>query len=242
MYKAKLIPLIAIVLISIVFAQDPTFEREIIVMFKPNVVELPQGRVEAQLSEVTIAVSRLKAVLERINMEVIEKAFPEFKLADTLGVARTGEIVKLADLSNIYKIRLPERQNTSEAVAEMIAFPEVIYAEPNSIAVPHAVYPNDDYFDNPNNPGQGGYQWGPTGSQICAIASINIMPDSYGTPLENEIFSLDTETGIILQRLTRNIIDEGSFRLSPDGKVVAFKRGKYGQANSFLSFRCTMVN
>lgn len=159
MHKAKLIALIVIVQISILFSQAPTFEREIIVMFKPNVVELPQGRVAAQLSEVTIATSRLKAVLERINVEVIEKAFPEFRLADTLGVARTGEIVKLANLSNIYKIRLPERQNISEAVAELAAFPEIIYAEQNSIAVPHAVYPNDDYFDDPNNPGQGGYQW-----------------------------------------------------------------------------------
>ena len=84
----------------------------------------------------------------------------------------------------------------------------------------------------------GDYQWGPTGKMIYATARVNkpIAWGEYkvGDVLENEIFSLDSYTGAILGRMTRNRIDEDRFRLSPDGRYAAFKRGKYGQANSFF--------
>ena len=84
----------------------------------------------------------------------------------------------------------------------------------------------------------GDYQWGPTGETIYATARVNkpIAWGEYkvGDVLENEIFSLDSHTGAILGRITRNRIDEDRFRLSPDGRYAAYKRGKYGQANSFF--------
>lgn len=80
----------------------------------------------------------------------------------------------------------------------------------------------------------GDYQWGSTGKEIYGIASVNVRPTSYGTPLENEIFSLDSEAGTIIERMTHNHINEGGFRLSPDGRYVAFRRGKYGQPNNFF--------
>ena len=84
----------------------------------------------------------------------------------------------------------------------------------------------------------GDYQWGPTGKMIYATARVNkpIAWGEYkvGDVLENEIFSLDSHTGAILGRITRNRIDEDRFLLSPDGRYAAFKRGKYGQSNSFF--------
>ncbi len=81
------------------------------------------------------------------------------------------------------------------------------------------------------------YQWGPTDSQIFATARVNKRPESghvVGEWPENEVYSLNSITGTIEQRITQNNIDEEGFRLSPDGQYVAFKRGKYGQANNFF--------
>ncbi len=82
----------------------------------------------------------------------------------------------------------------------------------------------------------GDYQWGPTGSQIYAIARLNKEPESphlVGEWPENEIYSLNSTTGTIEQRITQNNVSEEGFRLSTNGQYAAFKRGKYGQANSF---------
>jgi Tol biopolymer transport system component len=74
----------------------------------------------------------------------------------------------------------------------------------------------------------GDYQWGPTGATIYGLGSVNKRPSSAGiagqTP-EDEVFSFDLESGTVLQRLTRNDIDEAGFRLSPQGQTVAFTRG-----------------
>lgn len=132
---------------AILFAQEATFEREVIVMFQPGVLQLPTGKAEARLDELTISIPGIRTALQRGKAEEVSKAFRDFNLADTLGVARTGEVVRLANLSNIYKIRFPKGTNIPEAVRELIPFSEVIYAEPNGIAVP-AVTPNDTRFGN----------------------------------------------------------------------------------------------
>lgn len=144
---------------SLILAQRPTYERELIVMLKPGAVELPAGLSQAPLPQVSVADSSLKNALERTNTELIMKAFPNFRLADTLAVSRTGQVVQLTNRSNIYKIRLPEPASIRKAAADLSNFPEVIYAEPNGKAIPLQVYPNDPNFDDPNNAGQGGYQW-----------------------------------------------------------------------------------
>lgn len=71
-------------------------------------------------------------------------------------------------------------------------------------------------------------QWGPTGNLICALASINKEPyaNEGFEELNVEIFSIDAESGIVLERISRNNVQEWFFKLSPDGKSVIF-RGEY---------------
>ncbi|MBC8346988.1 MAG: S8 family serine peptidase [Candidatus Marinimicrobia bacterium] len=152
------ISVLFLALFASTIAQESVFEREIIVMFKPGIIELPVGKENARLPDVAITAPEIKKAMEKRNVDLIIKAFPHFKQADTLGVARTGERVKLADLSHIYKIRLTGRADISETVTELTDFPEVIFAEPNGLAE-HDIDPNDQHFDDPNNPGQGGLQW-----------------------------------------------------------------------------------
>lgn len=144
---------------SIVQAQETTYEREIIVMFRPGVIELPAGITEATLAQVIFTQIDVQNALEMRDTELIIKAFSNFQLSDTLGISRTGEVVRLTNRSNIYKIRFGVGENISHVAADLSTFPSVIYAEPNGIAIPVQLYPNDEHFDDPNYPGQGGYQW-----------------------------------------------------------------------------------
>ena len=88
------------------------------------------------------------------------------------------------------------------------------------------------------------FQWGPTGSQIYGTGRVNEKPDP-SQPLPRspatEIFSFDTNTGNILERLTYNQVYEDLFQLSPDGQNVAFRRGKYTEPkpNSFFVLSLT---
>lgn len=60
------------------------------------------------------------------------------------------------------------------------------------------------------------------------MASINKEPyaNEGFEELNVEIFSIDAESGIVLERISRNNVQEWFFKLSPDGKSVIF-RGEY---------------
>ncbi|MFQ6608343.1 MAG: S8 family serine peptidase [Fidelibacterota bacterium] len=149
---------ILMLLFALAIAQEPVFEQEVIVMFKPGVVEFPEGETEVQLPDVVFTAPAIENILERKSAEIIAKAFPNFTLDDTIGIARTGEIVKYPNLTHVYKIRFPQDVTIDEVAAELAIFSEVIFAERNGSAEPD-LYPDDPYFDNQYNPGQGGYQW-----------------------------------------------------------------------------------
>jgi hypothetical protein len=89
------------------FAQQETF-REVVVMFDRGMIRLPEGRDSATVAEAVIASPAIRNVLQTQGAELLLKAFPTFNLADTLGVALSGEIVRLTDFSKVFKIRLPE--------------------------------------------------------------------------------------------------------------------------------------
>jgi Tol biopolymer transport system component len=81
----------------------------------------------------------------------------------------------------------------------------------------------------------GDYQWGPNGTLIYGVGSVNKKPDqSYiiGSNPYHEIFSFDSYSGEVLQRLTNNYVDEGGFLLSPDRNRVAYRRGKYNKSDN----------
>lgn len=70
----------------------------------------------------------------------------------------------------------------------------------------------------------GGIQWGKDDNMIYALASVNKDPSQteYPRELNVEIYSIDAESGNVLTRVTRNDLQEWSFRLSPDGQSVVY--------------------
>ncbi len=171
--------------------QTRDFEREIVVMFSAGALQFPENAI-ADLDQITFSNPAIRAALDNRGITRIQKAFPNFKISDTRAVSRTGEVVELADLSNIYIIPVPDGQGIAELVDDLSAFGEVIYAEPNGLAIPAVVYPNDPLFDSPVSPGIGGHQWnllntgqsgGSSGADIDAPEAWDITIGDVGTTI-----------------------------------------------------------
>lgn len=150
--------LLVVGITTVVQSQPYTYDREIIVQLQSGVMELPSGQSEARIQDLPSVAPEFSAILLQFNIEWIAKAFPAFQYSDTLGFARTGEKIKLADLSNIFTLSIPTQAQRNAFIGQLIELPFVVYAEPNGGVVP-AVLPNDEYFDNPSSPGNGGRQW-----------------------------------------------------------------------------------
>lgn len=148
--------------LTTVWAQDlpdrSAVEREIHVEFAPGTVALPEGQTQATPQELTTEAPALQEVFQQVGVEMVSKTFPEFEPADTTAVTRTGERVRLGDVSRVFTLRLPSEAGIGEAVERLTELPQVVFAERNGRATTHAltggqVNPSDNFF------GTNGEQW-----------------------------------------------------------------------------------
>ncbi|MCK4233701.1 hypothetical protein KAX75_04680, partial [candidate division WOR-3 bacterium] len=59
----------------------------------------------------------VRLALQKYNTELILKTFPDFRLSDTLGILEeTGETVRLANMSEVYKVRLATSEKVQPAI------------------------------------------------------------------------------------------------------------------------------
>jgi len=137
---------------------NPDADREIIVMFRPNVIQLPVGLISAPFEQVVFVSPQLRATLLSHGVDQVGKTFPEFVSADTLAITSEGWTVKSLDLSRVFTLRLSTGQDRTKAIDDLKRLPEVIYAEPNTNARLRLI-PNDTDFSrqwNMHNTGQYG--------------------------------------------------------------------------------------
>ncbi len=133
-----------------VWAQEEYAPGEIVTMFDTPVLELPPGSELANIEQVTIHTASLRDFVDLFSVETAEKVFKGSIPNDTLKVSRTGDLVRVADLSRVYKFKLPVTVDIPFACSKLQELPEVIYAEPNYLR--HAcIVPNDSLFED---------QWG----------------------------------------------------------------------------------
>ena len=149
-------------------------EREVLVQFRKGVIKPnPQGPIlvsEAASSE------HVRTVLAGFPIEVFEKAMPSFSPADTVGVSDRGEIVRLNDFSELYRIRLPSEQLLGALIESLSSLPEVVYAERNGLSgYDGSIYPDDDHFVS-------GAQWGHWNyGQNSGVPDADVdMPEAWG--------------------------------------------------------------
>lgn len=147
MKTSKFILLIAFVLsltLSPIIAQTD-YSDEIIVYIKDGLQKGKSNQVQKIVSE------KLGSLFTKYNIsqDKIISAFPDFKESDTIKISNDGEKVKLPNMSNIYKIKLSDKNLRETIIKDLQVLPEILFAEPNGTVEAHIV-PNDQYFS---------YQW-----------------------------------------------------------------------------------
>jgi hypothetical protein len=118
---------------------DPS--KEILVYFSSGVERAQKSLPGSVKSE---AVQRILSRL-RIDTDKIISAFPDFNEADTLKVTPDGRIIGMPNMAKIFRIRIPDAVTRILVIDSLKKLPNVLFAEPNGIAVPQII-PNDQYF------------------------------------------------------------------------------------------------
>lgn len=161
---------------------NPDVNREVIVMFQPNVVQLPLGMSEVSVDQLQSVPDDLRGLLQKHQVDKVRKAFPGFNPADTLKVTREGLTVGSMNLSRVFVLRSAANQQRDSLIAQLRRLSQVIYAEPNAMGQARVI-PNDQYFSLQwplKNTGQSG---GTAGADIKANLAWDIFNGSSNTIL-----------------------------------------------------------
>ncbi len=154
--------------------------REVIVMFRPNAVQLHQGQIEAALADLEKVDSILKNVLVGFDVQRIRKGHPSFQARDTLRISAEGREVRSMDLTNIFALALPVWRNRDSLIARLKELSSVVFAGRNGVPKVRLM-PNDLSFSRQwglNNTGQSG---GAVGADIHAEAAWDITTGNPNT-------------------------------------------------------------
>ncbi|MBE0433684.1 hypothetical protein IBX73_09510, partial [candidate division WOR-3 bacterium] len=120
-------------------------EKQIIVLFQPDVIGLPIGQRSAQLPEIT-APQHVIECLQAIGAIMIARGLPDFEPDDTIRITQDGWVARLPNWAHLFVIELPAGTNRDSAVIIMENLDEVIYAEKNRRGEFFQTEPNDTYF------------------------------------------------------------------------------------------------
>ncbi|MEK9135837.1 MAG: hypothetical protein AAB393_01835 [Bacteroidota bacterium] len=113
------------------------------VKFKVPVVEVPGGQSRATPSEIKASMSHVRSFFTRFGADVVfEKVIADARRQDTLYVAPSGEVKRLHDWSQVFKVIFPTPVDVSKTLQQLQQIPEVEYAEP-PIQVVYDLTPND---------------------------------------------------------------------------------------------------
>jgi len=82
-------------------------------MFERGLISLPEGKTKASVDELQVSRAEIRNAFVQYKALSVSKAFPAFSPTDTLRVARTGERVRLADLSNIFVVELSDTNSVN---------------------------------------------------------------------------------------------------------------------------------
>jgi subtilisin family serine protease len=130
--------------------ESSLIDRQIVLMMKPGVVDLGQGRIRAAIDEGTLPL-RMRALLQEAGAQEIAKGMPEFQRSDTLRVFPDGRVYRAPDYTNVFVITLPADVPREALVDSLARLPEVISVEKNQRVIFRETVPTSEpYF---------GYQW-----------------------------------------------------------------------------------
>jgi hypothetical protein len=128
------------------FVDAHDLDDQIIVMFKPDIVQFQGDLLEGTIDDLNIVSPDLEAYLREEGIEYVIKAFKDFDPSQVITYARTGEQVQLFDLSNIYILYMPVGSDVQIVADSLSNRADVVYAEQNGDVEFHIIIPNDPAF------------------------------------------------------------------------------------------------
>jgi subtilisin family serine protease len=155
----KMLKGVFLIILLIPFILDADYIPGIVIArLKRGVVELPQGQTEGDVASI-VGNQDLKNYLTKQGLIKIGKLFRRFNAEDTLLQLGDGEIVKVQDLSLVFKLTFDPNANVGTIIDSLNQYSDVIYAESDCISS-LLFYPNDDRF---------GEQWSLNQNSDCDI-------------------------------------------------------------------------
>ena len=192
--------IMSVVMILMIFAfpifayTQVNYSDEILVYFSSGIAKVKNSD-SFQIDDMEIVNVLGKFGMDQSN---ISFAFPDFKESDTLHYDDKYRVIKLPNMSRIFKVKVPENVKRKDIIEELLKLQTVLFAEPNGLAAPSAI-PNDTYFS---------YQWGLkngsterdihatqawdiyTGSSNNIIAIVDGGIDKTHPDLENKVYGV----------------------------------------------------
>ena len=140
-YKKILCGLVFFIISSALASASTTV---IVVKFKPQTIHIPVGQKEATLADIDENRMQIKKYFEVLSNDIeFEKLIPKAKPADTLFVNKKGEIKKLNDWSQVFRVTIPNSaKNIMDVIDDLVKFQDVEYAEP-PVQIKFELTPND---------------------------------------------------------------------------------------------------
>lgn len=136
------------VLNSLVLAKETNhIPGQVMVKFKYDEIELPQGRGEAEFDRVSIRSVALKQILQRLQVDRFRQIVPTVVKGDTVRTLPDGTTIKLADFSQLYLLTFPPALPVDTVLAALENVEPIIYAEPDQYTNSDAE-PDDQFFVN----------------------------------------------------------------------------------------------
>ncbi len=110
---------------------DP--DREVLVLFKENLVNVPMGPPTGALSQFDFTSDTLRQTLQQAGVEFMGRLIADFKPEDRIIQDATGRTIVLSDWTNTYLIRIPNANSRPSFIKRLKELPGVVYAEPNGL-------------------------------------------------------------------------------------------------------------
>ena len=127
---------------------------QLFIKFRPTVVINTDGIKEMSISGLVIDSASLTRLNSKYKVKNITSITKHEKISKRL---RSGKMVDMPDISNIYLVNMPKEENVLDAARDYQNDPAVEYACPNYIRKITAT-PNDPYYKQ--NPNADPNQWG----------------------------------------------------------------------------------
>ena len=150
MNKSFLTILMLIVSLTAFAQRSP--EKEILIFFKEGVIHSSERKDGDAHASTKINSQKLQASLLKLGISesMLEIALPRFKRTDTLKKLQDGTLLKLPDMTNLYRFKMPDGISRKELVKNLSSIQEIIYAEENGVSSPLV---NRGAFTTPTDPG-----------------------------------------------------------------------------------------